>query len=391
MFNDKAEKQVINRLATILYLMALLMLSFPAVSAAKDLKDMPRVEKMTDEEFQEISEPVVRDNEIDPAVSFEVYVPKTWQETAEDKLKNDKTNDFLYGDIANFMGPVNPLGMPSLTVHSEELSYDLYLTHWVVDKVLSQSATLSALEENPDGSVTALYVSFNPDDYTTYVTRSLFKFNGARVLSASFTVPKERYQELKDLQIKTIDSVKFTVRDPEPAEKTKKYAYLEFRTFDYPTSLVMGTADIVSSDILKLNIQLKDQQGFPKTNIDIAIISKKGDYELKNVVEDYLSRYEKNNLERRDKIEDLTFKVDEMFTLQKVEVYGMSIKRSDYKKYKEDPLSHELWLAILGDKEFYTVVSMIVPQRDANDIISWSRSFRAFETILTTMRKGQSY
>jgi hypothetical protein len=356
--------------------------------SAKELKPLPEVDNLTIEQFEAQTEPVTRDNEIDPAVSFTLRVKPEWQEMTDDKLKNYTVDDILYGDIAEFVSPVSSLGRATLKVESQEINRLLYLKHWIIQDILKEGYSLRSIKEHEDGSVETVYVAF--EDSRSYVVRSISEFNGQRILKASYSVPIELYKRYKDMQIRSIESVEFTVKDPAQAEELATYAFLDKRKFDYPESLSVQSGELVSEDKLNMRFILRDKQNYPKGNFDVVIFAKDSETTLKEEIQKLLERYEASNLIRKGLIEKKEYDVNEMFDFQSVEVYGVSLKKDDYFKYEEDPITQELWMAILGDDKFYTIVSLMGTTRDV-DTISWSRNAKAFEIILGSMREGNVY
>lgn len=387
---NKMENRVINKLCAYFSLFLAVSALFLLQAENKDayaeaLKPLPEVKNLSLEAFEKQTEPVVRDNEIDPAVSFELRVSPEWQELTDDKLKNYTIDDIVYGDVAKFISPVSSRGRARFEVESREVSNLLYLKHWIIDDILKKGYSLRSLEEINDDRVEAVYVAF--EDGTSYVVRSVSELNGQRVLTAKFIVPYERYNDYRDFQIRSVESVDFTVKDPAEPEELATYAFLDIRKFDYPESLGVQSGELVSEEKLNLRFILKDEQNYPKGNFDVIVFSKEAETSLKEEIQALLDHYKEARLVRRDLIEKKEYELNEMFNFQSVEVYGVSLKKSDYFKYEEDPITQELWLAILGDEDYYTIVSLMGTTRDV-DTISWSRNARAFEIILSSMRPG---
>ena len=360
---------------------------FPLSLQAQELQAMPQAEKLTQQEFMDMTEPVVRVVEQDPQTSFSFRVVPEWTEIGDDKLKNYVSQGRLYGDVAVFVGPLTSQGRARFEVTSEELTSALYLKHWVIDRIIKNGYTLISIEEKPDGRMEALYIIFK--DGVTNVTRSLFKVNGKRILMATYMIPQDLYKQYKDQQILTLENFRFTENDREYAEDVKTYAYLDKRKFEYPQSLIVNSSDIISEDEFTIELLLRDQQNFIKGNFRVDIYARdQEDFDLKQKVADLLNAWDENKLERRDLIEKKKYDTNENITYQNIDVYGMSVKSSEYLKYEEDPITQELWLGILADEEYYYVVSLVGVARDI-DIISWSRNARAYEMIIRSLRKSE--
>ena len=206
---------------------------------------------------------------------------------------------------------------------------------------------------------------------------------------ATYMIPQDLYKQYKDQQIRTLENFRFTENDREYAEDVKTYAYLDKRKFEYPQSLIVNSSDIISEDEFTIELLLRDQQNFIKGNFRVDIYARdQEDFDLKQKVAELLSSWEENKLERRDLIEKKKYDANENIIYQNIDVYGMSVKSSEYLKYEEDPITQELWLGILADDEYYYIVSLVGVARDI-DIISWSRNARAYEMIIRSLRKSE--
>lgn len=352
---------------------------------------MPTPQKMSVKQFEDKTEPVERVIEGDKTADFTMRIPPEWQELTENELKNHRgTGNRLFGDIAYFRGPSEVGERSYFSVEGFELHHDLYLEHWVVQHILQDNYTLRSMRKNDDGSIETLYVIFK--DNKTFVARSKVIIKGPRILKASYVVPYDRYEKERDMQTHIIENIKFTRKDTASTERLKTYAYLDQRKFEYPESLVIGGSDNVSEEELKLDFTLKDLDGFRKGAYNVAIYAREEGVDLKSKIQGLLDYYLENRLERRDRIEVKDYPVADFITFKSIEVYGMSIRTTEYEtaEDKKEPITQELWMGVLADDKYYYIFSLVGPARDL-DIYNWSRNARAFELMLTTLRDGMAY
>ncbi|MAS86763.1 MAG: hypothetical protein CMH30_02105 [Micavibrio sp.] len=361
------------------------------VVLAEDLIPMPVPQKMSEKEFLAKTEPVDRVIEDDKTAEFKMRIPPEWQELTENDLKNHRgQGNRLLGDIAYFRGPSEVGERSYVSVEGFELNHELYLEHWVVQHILQASYTLRSMRKNDDGSIETLYVLFK--DNKTYVARTKTVIKGPRILQVSYVMPYDRYEKERDMQAYIINDFSFSRKDTTPTEKLKTYAYLDQRKFEYPESLIIGGSDNVSEEELKLDFTLKDMDGFRKGAYNVAIYAREEGVDLKEKIQGLLDYYLENRLERRDRIEVKDYPVADFITFKSIEVYGMSIKTTDYEtaEDKKEPITQELWMGVLADEKYYYIFSLVSPARDL-DIYNWSRNARAFELMLTTLRDGMAY
>ena len=159
--------------------------------------------------------------------------------------------------------------------------------------------------------------------------------------------------------------------------------------FEYPASLNLETDGTVTEKKLNLRFTLSDAEGYRKGDYNIFIYKKMPGLDIKAKVQDQINFYAQNRLIRGNLIERKNYDLADFLTFKSIEVYEMRIKGTGYAEDEAQPVTQELWLAVLADEDYYYLVSLVGTARDL-DIINWSRNAKAFEIMLESLRKNKS-
>lgn len=363
-----------------------LMLAFGAGSAvaqSNNLKQLPQPNEMSEEEFKAKTSEIIYRNETDPAIAYQIRLPDSWKEVPFANLKNYESDNKVFGDVGLYLSPVNSLGRARFEVQVHELYNEMYIEHWLIKRLLDQGSTLRSINAKDQDQVEAVYVQFK--DNVTYVAHTKAFINGPRIIQGTFLVPVERFEEMRDLQIHSTRSFRYLVQDTKRVEELRSYAYLDQKMFDYPQSLFIQSNDVITEEELELTILSQDKNGFPVGRYLVNIYSKSADFSLQENVREVIANLEAEGLIIKDKIEEKNYKTSDIVTFSSVEVYNMARKTSEYLRYEEDPVTQELWMAILASPDFFMILSLITPTREM-DVFNWSRNTRAFEIIVSSYR-----
>ena len=361
----------------------LIFMADTASAQTRELKELPQPKAMSGQEFEEKTVDIVYRNETDPAIAYQLRLPESWKEVPFASLKNYESDNKVFGDVGLYLSPVSSLGRARFEVQVHELYNEMYIEYWLIKRLLDQGSTLRSIHAKDQDQVEAVYVQFK--DNVTYVAHTKAFINGPRIIQATFLVPVDRFEEMRDLQIHATRSFRFLVQDTKRVEELRSYAYLDQKMFDYPQSLYIQSNDVITEEELKLVILSQDQNGFPIGRFLVDIYAKTADFSLQQHVKDVLATLDAEGLVIKDKIEEKTYRTSDIVTFSSVEVYNMARKTSEYLRYEEDPITQELWMAILASPQYFMILSLVTPTREM-DVFNWSRNTRAFEIIVSSYR-----
>ena len=333
-------------------------------------------------------------------ISYEMRLPETWIENAQgdaaEEVKNKlmKLRDNSVGDkavitpindsvltlLGKYTGPPKNLVRSYATVEAQGLVYEVSALHWMVNFVIGNGFTLTAVTEHSSRHVDGLYVQMAADQ--TYAVLVRVFINGNRVVMARYYLPQENYDEEKEEQWMAISSFKLLNSSGQKIEQQDTYAFMDQVYFDYPVSWTLEKQPILSIERMFATLFLKNQNRNSvvlNAHIRVNAISKLLGTTLAQEVEKF-----KNGVTIKD------YKIGGLMENMDVK-YNSSIKYGKSQIYHLIPddqvnsRNYEFFMTIMEGENYYYFVTMVGPTRE-NDFFAWARNIETYKIILHSLR-----
>lgn len=317
----------------------------------------------------------------DTTLEFEILLPSDWEDmSAATDIANDSAdlNRKLLGKIGYYQGPIVGSSRPFVNIYAVELEHEIAAKDWLENYILSSGYALQGPAETPSAkSARASYVIFIGLVAYDVMAKAIIHGNTAFLVQSG--IPLNFKDPLAFTQKKALDS--FRLRTPKEGsiEDMKSFTILDALKFNYPTSWTIVTPDF--KDPLRLTVQLQNRNASQKIDgvVQFLTVSRGPETNIKleiSRLNDHIRLYHKVFV--RKLLSTGSAPVYSRFSFARLESYAVSLT-------PEGSMEQELWLAALGDRDWYTFVYMITPTR-ANSPYSWARNTRAFDLIVQSLK-----
>ncbi|MFN3701475.1 MAG: hypothetical protein ACK4VI_08145 [Alphaproteobacteria bacterium] len=344
-------------------------------------KEMPQFERLSDEEFEELT---FYHKDIpfgDQALAYEVRLPMDWSEPKERSISNMSLSSHLLGEIVTFYSPPRTeFERSKFQIKALRLDFETTAEQWLLRNILANGFTLEGLEYFDENKVGALHVYLDGGD--TYVSRSLAQINGKRMILVEFIVPAENWEQEAPLIARSMET--FKLLSPERninIENMETHVFLDIAQFSYPESWKISTRAIRSVD--KMEVSLNNFRHGDRTVLDgqikVELVAAYIVQNLENEIESVKSEFRRkglvinNFLESR---EDHDFSPEAEFGF--LDVFTANDPNNSRFEY-------EVWIAVMAIQNHYVIVSMFTPGRDY-DFFTWSRNASTFRSVTTSTK-----
>jgi len=346
-------------------------------------KPMPEIEMFPQAEFEKETSLYTVEISNDPALSYDIRVPKGWTKIEGADLGSLSVSDKVAGEIGKFFGPATLSARSYVQVNAVSLDHVMTAEQWFIQYLLEQGYNSQGLKAHDDNNAEALYVTIQ--DAQSYVVRVMARINGQRIVTATYYAPVERWHEEKAMATAVLQSFQFNNPVEGFAEEVKTYEFLDLSKVHYPASWNIRVLPIRSIDRLKaqlINSTLLEggRKGVVRLDgrIDIEMVSIFASDTLEDEMENYNESLQKYGISMGEEIEmreDLIF--DPAFEFADTRVYEAIDANNAMGKY-------ELWYTIMAAGEYYYFVSLFTPARDYN-YATWVRNAQAYKMVTTNV------
>ncbi len=348
------------------------------------LKEVPDYSDEGEYDFDKISKVINVVPYNDEQLEFDVRISKEWLNLTERELgeegwsDNQNFNTKIFTIVSEFIDPTKGIFSSRFEVKALELEYETTARNWFFQYILQSGYNMQALTVVSDSEVETLYVYVNKD--RSYIARSRFFINGNRVIMATYTMPDTRWAEERFMQQKVVQS--FELKNPVKMklDVTDTYQYFDVVQFDYPEDWRLATPNVYGLDGMEVRIFQADKndQGVAG-EIFVDIVSVESETTLREEVNEILESVAKRDI----KVGNLIGESDDFEYKPHIYYHKVEIYEAVYKNYKT--VTHEFWLAILAEENYYYIVTMITPNRNT-DFFTWSRNIEAYKILLESFR-----
>lgn len=345
-------------------------------------KEMPVFEQIPEKDF--IEQTFLQEDMPfgDKALAYNIRLPKAWEAPEDRVLSNYNLSTHLLGEIALFYSPPKLETLRSkFQIQALRLEYDITAEQWLLQYVLSNGFTLEGLKIYNKDKVGSLHVEVKEGE--TFITRSIAQINGKRMILAQYIIPADSWESESSIVAQSLETFKLLSPESAIIEKLNDHMFLDISKFAYPESWKIQTKAIRSVDRMEAlvnnvrslgesNGQVLDGQ--ISVNMTSSFIMKDLEEEL-NLVK---TEFRKKGLVIGDLVESL----EDMEFSKQVEFGFVDIYDANDTQNKS--LKYEVWIGVVALKNYYGLVSMLTPSRNA-DFFIWSRNSSAFNTVLRTL------
>lgn len=349
-------------------------------------KTMPEFEVWQEDAFLKSSDRLVVDSFDDPALNFEMRVPKGWTNVTKGGFDNISIKNKIMAEITHFYGPPD-LSSARSYLNVEAMSMDYYMTveQWLMQYLLVNSYNLQGFTVHDDKHAEALYVFIK--DNISYAARAVAWENGKNILYVQYVVPIERWHDEKIMQKMVLDSFKSTTPIKEYVEEMKNYMFLDLAEFIYPASWEIRAMPIRTID--RMNILLFRGQRIDDGRrrgkiildgqIDVNLVSIYASETLEDEINYFKNDLAEKGLIMRDIIESRDdFLLGDRFDFVDTQVYKAADQGAKVIQY-------ELWLTVMASGEYYYFISLFTPSRD-EDYFKWARNVETYKLVVNEMK-----
>lgn len=374
------------------FLLALLLTGFtgvltlipPAAAQVIDqniVKIVPRYQdEMSDVDFLARTQPIKETPMDDRFLSYEIRLPVGWtkaEDSERDSESRSNVSSRLLGAVTRYYGPTRIDAIDIFQMEAMTLDYELSVRNWFLNHIFTRGYTLQGLEELPDKSVEAQYVTLIRD--TAYVFRVRAVANGPRIVLISYAVPEQHWQRERALQERVVKSFRFVSPEKVASGHVRTYPFLDLLRFDYPASWRLIAPNIYSEEAMDARVVSSPDKKTVSGEIDVRIISTELDTSLADEVKYLKEDIGERGLKIGKMIEIGTnYKFHDHILYNRVEIYEAI---DDSRKI----LDHELWLAVLVEDRYFYIVTMLTPGRNS-DFYTWAKNNEAFEVVIQSLR-----
>lgn len=379
----RGERQILRRLAALVFLGVLF--SFPAAAAEKargfDLNripDLPPVPVISDENFAArtiLHEEIPMD---DPALAFQVRLPKGWVKAADFGQGSANLSHGILGEVARYYSPPDLDLRNIFTVQTVQLGERMSLRNWVVSQALSQGHTLEGLKELAPDHVESQYVTIEGD--INYRVRTSAWTMGPRILVALYKMPYRQWSEDKAIQARCISSFLPLAKPPVPDnDGLYTHSLHDVMQFVYPLSWRLRTYELRDEGRMKATLINGREGQESKGWVNILIVRRFEGLNLQQEVDALDALTQKAGLAPGPLIESVegwAFSPDTTFS--RVDVRGALPENGR-------PGNYEVWRAVLVVDGYLALVSMATPARDELFNL-WAFNLAAFRRVVETLQ-----
>jgi len=361
-----------------------------AHAQAKDLLhsylvELPKVEMLSQEQLDEISEVYKYAPEEKDAMAFTLNVPKGWINKTGEKDSKDVFSKEIISEIVTFVSPARlQIARSELSVEYAELAYQTSTQHWVLQYLISRGLTSKGMEVVNEKRTEFFYVDVESD--LTFGVHAVAEINGNKLFLTRYRLPIEAWDEEKNIQKSTVSSFEFLNPVDDMIEALLDYQFLDLALIKYPRSWRQKAKPIRSIDRMEVGFFRIDTDPLSEKRIlagriDANMVS----YSVVEDVDKEIDAITVNLLGER-------LVLGEEMTVSEASVPAKFIEESDvYEKFSMRSyvaenkagrsLGYEFWVTSVLVADYYYFFTMLTPSRE-DSFFSWSRNLETYKVLL---------
>lgn len=373
---------------TIIFVLTLI-LAFAASGHARaqilDLEKIPHMNamKLMDEkEFESLTKLHEEVPMGDTLLSYKIRLPENWtrgESYSPDKLPEKSVSIDILGSIARFDGPPEVNARSYFTLEALQLDYEITAESWFTNFILTNGYTIQGMNKISDRELDALYIYV--ENGISYMVRLAARINGPRIIVAKYYVPQFLYPKEKIMQEQAMQSFKLLNTDVKQIETRRRYDFLDQSHFDYPISWDVVNREIRTVERMRAEIYTMSESEELNGRIRVLVVSRLLDTTLSSEVERFMGSFSVKNYELGGLIKSYDFDFHPDMEFAKTEAYKLDPAVPTMMKY-------EFWASLLQNDDYYYIVTMLTPARDAEYFL-WTKNVEAFRVVISSLRRYQ--
>lgn len=364
----------------------------PSTQLGINTTTVPKIKPRTllpEKEFEAATKKITEiDPYSEPKISYSMRIPKSWTDNDQKGMVGSQMvlSGRVLGIMARHVSAPKNLLRSYLQVEAQSLAYEISGENWLVNFILSNGFSLTAMTVHSGREVEALYVQVIKDQ--TYVVRARVLLNGPTLVLIRYYLPQENFEIERTQQEQVVSSFKLLNPTNERVEKQSTYGFLDQSYFSYPESWTLKERSILSVERMSaLLYQAREELDERKKtrlvlegHIRLHLISRL----LKTTLEQEVETFRKNlnipDYEIGRLIESVTYDYDPTIKSGKAQVYALAPKD----KVHMQP--YEFLVTIMQGDDYYYITSMITPSRQ-EDFYLWAQNMEAAKIINESVRR----
>lgn len=295
-------------------------------------------------------------------LSYEVTVPKDWQDSYKEEADIDDINGAFMTDLGRFVSPAYGDTRAVVTIEAMKLRHELFVQDWFREKALSQSYNVKVLDIKSYNEIGALYTTIEND--IAFAVRARAIIAGNTLFFVRVAVPLRGFGKLVDMQARIIDSFKLSNPSKQDIEKRRRFALLDALVLSYPESWKIRSPDFKDADRLSVSMR-RIENNFVFGDIRVDAIRKNKDTDFGNEAKTLINRLAKRSIYLEKVIEPKTIDISDSFTPAETEIYET--------RAPVEMLSQEYWFTHFQSNTHLYFVTMLTPARHVS-YDDWSRN-----------------
>lgn len=347
-------------------------------------KPMPKMEFAPEAEFNEGTVVFEAEPFGMPALAYSIRLSKNWTQSDAASQADFSASDKVFTDLARYYGPPSIDARSNIVIKTINLEYRQNAEQWMLWYLLKRGLAVQGFHTYDENRAEALYVVMEND--IQYAIRSLVVLNGKHAILVEYSLPTDKWQDLKVKQAQVLSSFQITNKVTEDIEEMAVYRFLDISGFEYPKSwqlkaVPLKLVDRMSVELFSL-VKLDTQPRYKrildgKMQIDlIAIYSAKP---LNEEVEDVKAGITKNGLVIGELVDFKdSFDTDPAIKFKAIDVY-------DVQDQNNDLINYELWFGTLASDEYYFFVTLLTPSRD-QDFFTWVKNTQTYMDMVAKFK-----
>ncbi len=343
-------------------------------------KDLPAIEFLPPAEFDAKTKGYAETPYGDKALAYEVRLPADWEQY-EVKADEFKLSDYAPLEVALYKSPVRPDEQSFFRIQAIDLPAPVSAENWFTQYIDTNGYTLEGIKVHSSDKVEALIVRLQGD--ATYVVRLIAEIVGDRVILAQFFVPTSHWQEERVLQAQSMASFKLSNKSAFIFDQTRRFVFPNIAYFEYPLNWKVQASILYSSERKFVRLIKNAHKEFLDGQMDVLVIPRAGSKGIAKELATLRAQYKKGGFTVGPIIEQKKgYGFSPWITFGAAEAYQAY--------YKEGKVAaHELWFAVLANKDYFIIASLLTPGRKT-DFIVWSENAETFKSAVESLQPLES-
>ena len=332
---------------------------------ARFKKDMPELPLMSDEEFQEATQPIKKKPYNEEVLAYSMRIDKDWEEGIDRSSSNFILSEKLFLELNSYWGKPTIAGRSRLVVEALNMEGNLTAEQWYIRYILEGGFTTEGFVTHSPDKVESLMVVMEKD--YSYYLRTLVTINGSKVIMVKYYVPIHYIKEQAVMQAMVLSTFKLTHVKKRVYEDMVAYRFLDIAEFKYPPNWKVYAKPVRNVDRLEVTlVNMKEVRGskgqvtssLTEGKLDVTVVSSTVKNTLVEEIEEYKKRIEAEGMligERISESYNFTYANNIDFAL--TEVYK-GIDSSD------NLSEYEFWFTVMVGGNYYYFILLLTPSRN---------------------------